>query len=71
MPVDIEGLMGYERAVVADGGVCLTEIDTKNMKSKIIKNLFVTGDLLDINKRSGGFPLQLCWTTGYVAGKNA
>jgi len=71
LPIEIEGLMGYERAVVADGGVTLTEIDMKTMNSKIIKNLYVTGDLLDINKRSGGFPLQLCWTTGYVAGKNA
>lgn len=71
LSVEIEGLMGYERAVVADGGVTLTEIDMKTMNSKIIKNLYVTGDLLDINKRSGGFPLQLCWTTGYVAGKNA
>jgi predicted Rossmann fold flavoprotein len=71
MPVDIEGLMGYDRAVVADGGVDLHEIDTKNMKSKIIKNLFVTGDLLHINRPSGGFSLQLCWTTGYVAGKNS
>ncbi|MBP6931133.1 MAG: NAD(P)/FAD-dependent oxidoreductase [Candidatus Pacebacteria bacterium] len=71
LPIEIEGLMGYERAVVADGGVTLTEIDMKTMNSKIIKNLFVTGDLLDINRRSGGFSLQLCWTTGYVAGKNA
>lgn len=71
LSVEIEGLMGYERAVVADGGVTLTEIDMKTMNSKIIKNLFVTGDLLDINRRSGGFSLQLCWTTGYVAGKNA
>lgn len=71
LPLEITGLMGYERAVVADGGVTLTEIDTKTMNSKIIKNLYVTGDLLDINRRSGGFSLQLCWTTGYVAGKNA
>lgn len=70
LPIEIEGLMGYERAVVADGGVTLTEIDTRTMNSKIIKNLYVTGDLLDINRRSGGFSLQLCWTTGYVAGKN-
>lgn len=70
MPVTITGLMGYDRAVVADGGVPLDEIDTKTMRSKKINNLFVTGDLLHINRPSGGFSLQLCWTTGYVAGEN-
>lgn len=71
MPVTVVGLMGYDRAVVADGGVSLTEIDTKTMESKKVKNLYVTGDLLHINRPSGGFSLQLCWTTGFVAGDNA
>ncbi len=71
LPVTIAGLMGLDRAVVADGGVILSEIDTKTMRSKIIENLFVTGDLLHINRPSGGYSLQLCWTTGYVAGSNA
>ena len=71
LPVSISGLMGYDRAVVADGGVTLSEIDTKTMRSKKILNLFVTGDLLHINRPSGGFSLQLCWTTGYVAGISA
>lgn len=71
LPVDITNLMGYDRAVVADGGVSLTEIDTKTMGSKLFKNLYVTGDLLHINRPSGGFSLQLCWTSGYVAGMNA
>jgi predicted Rossmann fold flavoprotein len=68
IPLTISGLMGYDRAVIADGGIPLTEIDMKTMRSNIIKNLFVTGDLLHINRPSGGFSLQLCWTTGYVAG---
>lgn len=70
MPITVIGLMGYDRAVVADGGVLLTEIDTKTMESKKVKNLYITGDLLHINRPSGGFSLQLCWTTGYVAGEN-
>lgn len=71
LPVTITGLMGMDRAVVVDGGLSLKEIDTKTMRSKIHDNLFVTGDLLNINRPSGGFSLQLCWTTGYVAGSNA
>jgi predicted flavoprotein YhiN len=63
--------MGYDRAVVADGGVVLKEIDNKTMRSKIISNLFITGDLLHINRPSGGYSLQLCWTTGYAAGNSA
>ncbi|MCR4305588.1 MAG: aminoacetone oxidase family FAD-binding enzyme [Candidatus Daviesbacteria bacterium] len=71
LPVTITNLMGYERAVIADGGVYLSEIDTKTMGSKIIKNLYIVGDLLNINRPSGGFSLQLCWTTGFVAGSSA
>jgi len=68
LPAEVTGLMGYERAVVADGGVSLREIDGKTMRSRKYDNLFVTGDLLHISRPSGGYSLQLCWTTGYVAG---
>lgn len=71
LPVSVIGLMGHDRAVVSDGGIDLKEIDTKTMRSKKIENLFVTGDLLHINRPSGGYSLQLCWTTGYIAGGNA
>jgi len=68
LPLNIDGLMGMDRAVIADGGVPLDEIDTKTMKSKKIKNLSLIGDMLHVNRPSGGYSLQLCWTTGYVAG---
>lgn len=68
LPVTITGLMGKDRAVAADGGVALSEIDTRTMQSRIYKNLYVVGDMLHINRPSGGFSLQLCWTTGFVAG---
>lgn len=71
LPVTITNLMGYERSVVADGGVSLKEIDMKTMSSKLFKNLFITGDLLNINRNSGGYSLQICWTTGYIAGMSA
>ncbi len=71
LPLTIEGLMGLERAVVADGGVPLSEVETRTMRSKKVANLFVTGDLLHINRPSGGYSLQLCWTTGFVAGTHA
>jgi hypothetical protein len=70
LPLTVTNLMGFDRAVVSDGGVMLTEIDTRTMRSRLHPNLFVTGDLLNISRPSGGFSLQLCWTTGYVAGRN-
>lgn len=70
LPVTITGLMGQDRAVAADGGVILSEVDTRTMRSKLFDNLYLTGDLLNINRPSGGYSLQLCWTTGYVAGSS-
>jgi predicted Rossmann fold flavoprotein len=69
MPVNITGLMGMDRAVISDGGIPLSEVDTKTMTSKIYSNLYLTGDILHVNRPSGGYSLQLCWTTGYVAGQ--
>jgi predicted Rossmann fold flavoprotein len=70
IPLTVTGTMGYDWAVVSDGGVDLTEVDTKTMRSKIYKNLFLTGDVLHISRPSGGYSLQLCWTTGWVAGNS-
>lgn len=70
LPLTVTGLMGFDRAVVADGGVPLDEVDMRTMRSKKVANLYVTGDLLHINRPSGGYSLQLCWTTGYVAGNS-
>lgn len=71
LPLTFQGLMGLDRAVVADGGVPLTELDMRTMRSLVCQNLYVVGDLLHINRPTGGYSLQLCWTTGYVAGQNA
>jgi predicted Rossmann fold flavoprotein len=68
IPITVTGLEGYEKSIVADGGISLSEINMKTMQSQKISNLYITGDLLDIRRPSGGFSLQLCWTTGYVAG---
>jgi len=71
LPLTITGLMGFDRAVVADGGVPLTEVDMRTMRSKKVHNLYMTGDLLHVSRPSGGFSLQLCWSSGFVAGEHA
>lgn len=67
----ITGTLGFDKAVITDGGVVLKEINFKNMTSRIHPNLYILGDVLNINRPSGGFSLQLCWTTGFVAGTDA
>ncbi len=68
IPMQVEGLLGSDKAIVSSGGVDLTEVDFKTMQSKIVNNLYLVGDVLNIDRPSGGYSLQLCWTTGYVAG---
>ncbi len=65
------GFLGKEKAIVASGGVKLEEIDFKTMASRIVPNLYLIGDVLDIERPSGGYSLQLCWSTGWVAGTSA
>lgn len=67
----VAGLLGVKKAIVTSGGVELSEIDFKTMRSRLYPNLYLIGDILNIDRPSGGYSLQLCWTTGYVAGRAA
>lgn len=67
----VTGLLGTDKAIVTSGGVALEEVDFKNMRSRKFGNLYLVGDVLNIDRPSGGYSLQLCWTTGYVAGTSA
>ncbi|MDO8571485.1 MAG: NAD(P)/FAD-dependent oxidoreductase, partial [bacterium] len=67
----VSGILGLDKAVIPSGGIALEEVDFKTMRSRKISNLYLTGDILNIARPSGGYSLQLCWTTGAVAGKHA
>jgi hypothetical protein len=71
VPLQVSGLLGKDKAVVSAGGVRLEEVNFKTMESKVVPGLFLVGDVLNINRPSGGYSLQLCWTTGFVAGSSA
>lgn len=71
IPMHPTGLLGEDKAIITSGGVDLTEVDFKTMQSRLYQNLYIVGDLLNIDRPSGGYSLQLCWTTGAVAGKSA
>ncbi len=67
----VSGLEGFERAVITAGGVSLDEVDMRSMRSRLIENLYFAGEILDIDGPTGGFNLQICWSTGYCAGTSA
>lgn len=71
LTLKIQSIGGWDKAIITRGGVALNEINPKNMQSKIISNLFIAGELLDLDGPSGGYNLQICWTTGYLAGEGA
>jgi predicted Rossmann fold flavoprotein len=69
MRFSVSKLMGLSHAIVSSGGVDPSEVDFRTMRSKIKTNLYILGDALNFNRPSGGFSLQICWTTGYLAGE--
>ncbi|MDO8559871.1 MAG: NAD(P)/FAD-dependent oxidoreductase [bacterium] len=70
IPLHVQGLLGADKAVVSSGGVALPEVNFKTMQSRLVPNLYLVGDVLNIDRPSGGYSLQLCWTTGFVAGNS-
>ncbi|MBI5694260.1 MAG: NAD(P)/FAD-dependent oxidoreductase [Nitrospirae bacterium] len=71
LPLTVTGVGGFDRAMVTRGGVSLKEVDGKTMRSKLVENLYLAGEVLDLDGPSGGYNLQMCWSTGYVAGCGA
>ena len=70
VPLQVAGLLGADKAVVSSGGVVPEEVTFKTMQSRLVPNIYIVGDLLNIDRPSGGYSLQLCWTTGFVAGSH-
>lgn len=70
-PVVINGFRPVEEAIVTSGGVNVKEIDPKTMESKLTKNLFFAGEVIDTDAYTGGFNLQIAFSTGYLAGISA
>ena len=68
---EIEGHVGYERAVVTAGGVCAEEVVPKTLESRFIRGLYFCGEVLDMDSDTGGYNLQTAFSTGVLAGRNA
>ena len=67
----VQGPRGVEDAIVTSGGVKVSEVDPHTMESKLVKGLFLAGELLDADGYTGGFNLQIAWATGRAAGEAA
>ena len=63
--------MGSEMCIRDRGGISVKEIDPGTMESKLIKNLYFAGEVLDLDAVTGGYNLQIAWSTGYLAGISA
>lgn len=67
-PLNVKCVCGFDKSMVTSGGVSLREVDPRTMKSKIIDNLYFAGEILDLDGPTGGYNLQVCWSTGRAAG---
>ena len=68
--ITINGVRPIEEAIITSGGINIKEINPKTMESKIIKGLYFAGEIIDVDAFTGGFNLQIAWSTGFVAGMN-
>ena len=66
--VKIKGFRPIEEAIITSGGVCIKEIDPKTMQSKKVNGLYFAGEIIDVDSYTGGFNLQIAYSTGYTAG---
>ena len=69
-PVSVRGTRPIEEAIVTSGGINVKEIDPKTMASKLVSGLYFAGEIIDVDAYTGGFNLQIAWSTGYAAGSN-
>ena len=66
----IQGLRDFNEAIITQGGIKVKEINPATMESKLIQNLYFVGEVLDLDALTGGFNLQIAWSTAYAAGSN-
>lgn len=71
LPLTVTGVQGYEEAIVTKGGVSVRDINPSTMESKKVKGLYFAGELLDLDALTGGYNLQIAWSTGHLAGISA
>ncbi len=66
--IDVTGNRGFDEAIITRGGVAVSQVDPSTMECKKIKGLYIAGEMLDVDALTGGFNLQIAWSTGHLAG---
>jgi hypothetical protein len=69
--LQVKGPRSFKEAIITAGGVPTTEIDSKTMRSKLIDNLYFAGEVIDLDADTGGYNLQIAWSTGWLAGESS
>ena len=69
VPLTVTGTRSFAEAIITQGGISVKDINPSTMESKIVKNLYFAGEVLDLDAMTGGFNLQIAWSTGSAAGK--
>ena len=69
--IKLDGFRPIEEAIVTSGGINIKEINPKTMESKLVKGLYFAGEIIDVDAYTGGFNLQIAYSTGYTAGMNS
>ena len=67
-PVTLTGLRDFNEAIITRGGISVKEVNPSTMESKLVSGLYFAGEVLDLDALTGGFNLQIAWSTGYLAG---
>lgn len=71
LPLTVTGTRSYQEAIITQGGVCVKDVNPSTMESKKVPNLYFAGEVLDLDAMTGGFNLQIAWSTGHLAGESA
>lgn len=71
LPLTVIGVRDYNEAIITRGGVSVRDVNPSTMESKKVQGLYFAGEVLDLDALTGGFNLQIAWSTGYLAGENA
>ena len=71
LPLTVKGTRDYNEAIITQGGVSVKDVNPSTMESKLVKGMYFAGEVLDLDALTGGFNLQIAWSTGYLAGESA
>ena len=71
VPLSVTGTRSFAEAIITQGSVSVKEVNPSTMESKLVSGLYLAGELLDLDAMTGGFNLQIAWSTGHLAGVSA